>query len=114
MRTRIILVAASLLAAAPAMAQTFPTAPEGTFSSSQPFDVHELTFDLWCQQTQRYPIERCQARSDADVKAFEDYRDSVERYELDFLKQQQRDRDLEYRTNRDPTSTVKDRQDAIP
>jgi hypothetical protein len=113
MRTRTIFVAAAILAA-PAVAQTLPTAPEGTVSSSQPFDVHEMTFDLWCQQTQRYSIERCQARSDADVKAFEDYRDSVERSELDFLKQQQRDRDLQYRANRDPTSTVKDRQDAIP
>ena len=114
MRPGTVLIVASLVAATPAIAQTFPTTPEGNFSGSQPFDVRQMTFDLWCQQTQRYSADRCHARSDADVKAFEDYRSSVERYELDYLKQQQRDRDLEYRTNRDPTATVRDRQDGTP
>ena len=115
MRVPAIVFAAALLATVPAAAQAFPATPgRDTGSSSHPYDVHELTFDLWCQQAQRYSEDRCKARSDADVKAFEDYRDAVERYELDFLKQQQRDRELEYHTNRDPTSTAKDLQDSAP
>jgi hypothetical protein len=115
MPARAMIVAALLLGAAPAGGQTFPATPGRDLGSrSGPFDVHELTFDLWCQQAQRYSDERCKARTDADVKAFEDYRQAVEHYELDYLKQQQRDRDLEYQTNRDATSTAKDLQDSAP
>ena len=34
------------------------------------YNVKNMTFDLWCLETQRYPQERCQARSPADVKAW--------------------------------------------
>ena len=69
------------------------------------YDVKNMTFELWCQETQRYPIERCQARRPADVKAFEDYRAAVERYELQYLKQIQRERQIRDAINRDPTAT---------
>ena len=78
------------------------------------FNVRTLDFDLWCQQTQRYPAERCTARRAEDVKAFEDYRASIERYELDFLKQQDREQQVRERINRDPTQTVKGKQDGFP
>jgi len=97
------------------LAQSLPAAPGRDLSiGTSTFNVQTLDFDLWCQQTQRYPQDRCAARRAEDVKAFEDYRSSIERYELDYLKQEQRDQDLRTRTNRDPTQTVTGKQDGVP
>jgi len=78
------------------------------------YNVKNMDFDLWCQQTQRYEINRCEARRPEDVKAFEDYRTAVERYELDFLKQQQRDNQFRAQISRDPMQTVRSKQDGLP
>ena len=78
------------------------------------FNVRNLDFDLWCQQTQRYAADRCAARRPEDVKAFEDYRATVERYELDYLRQQDRDQQVRARINRDPNQTITGKQDGVP
>lgn len=76
------------------------------------YDVKNMNFDLWCQETQQYPADRCVKRLPADVKAFADYRDAVERYELQYLKQVEQNRAAQERANRDPTQTERARQDA--
>jgi hypothetical protein len=96
-------------------AQTLPPTPGRDLSiGTGTFAVRNMDFDLWCQQTQRYEAERCAARRPEDLKAFEDYRSSIERYELDYLKQVQKDQDLRARTNRDPSQTVSGKQDGVP
>ena len=96
-------------------AQTLPAAPGRDLSvGTGTFSVRNMDFDLWCQQTQRYDAARCSARRAEDVKAFADYRSSIERYELDYLKQVQKDQELRARTNRDPTQTVSGKQDGVP
>ncbi len=105
-----------------AMAQQIPVAPgvDLSIGSNNPsngqsnFNVKNMDFDLWCQQTQRYEVNRCEARRPEDVKAFEDYRTAVERYELDFLKQQQHDDAFRARLNRDPLQNVQGKQDGLP
>jgi hypothetical protein len=98
-----------------ALAQTLPTAPGRDLSNgTSTFNVRTMDFDLWCQQTQRYAADRCAARRAEDVKAFEDYRGSIERYELDYLKQVQKEQNARTRTNRDPTQTVTGNQDSVP
>lgn len=104
-----------------AFAQPLPVAPGVDLSigadqsnSQTRLNVRQLDFDLWCQQTQRYSIDRCTARRDEDVKAFEDYRTAIERYELDYLKQVQKDQDLRLRQNRDPLQNVQGKQDGLP
>src|SRR5258705_11363774 len=93
----------------------FPAAPGRDLSvGTSTFNVRTMDFDLWCQQTQRYAADRCAARRAEDVKAFEDYRGSIERYELDYLKQVQKQQDVRTRTNRDPSQTVSGKQDAVP
>ena len=77
-------------------------------------NVRTMDFDLWCQQTQRYAPDRCAARRPEDLKAFGDYRASIERYELDFLKQQQKEQEVRSRINRDPSQTVTGKQDGLP
>ena len=78
------------------------------------YNVKTMTFESWCQETQRYDADRCLARRPADVKAFEDYRAAVERYELRYLKQVQRDRETRDSVNRDPAQAVRGRQDSTP
>jgi hypothetical protein len=94
-------------------AQT-PQADRGLTLGTTTFNVRNLDFDLWCQQTQRYAADRCAARRPEDLKAFDDYRASIERYELDFLKQQQREQEVRTRINRDPSQTVTGKQDGQP
>jgi hypothetical protein len=95
--------------------QTQPAAPGRDLSvGTGTFAVRNMDFDLWCQQNQRYDAQRCAARRSEDVKAFEDYRRSIERYELDYLKQVQKDQELRARTNRDPSQTVSGKQDGVP
>ena len=97
------------------LAQSLPATPGRDLSiGTSTFNVRTMDFDLWCQQTQRYAADRCAARRAEDVKAFEDYRSSIERYELDYLKQVQKDQDVRTRTNRDPSQTVSGKQDGVP
>jgi len=86
-----------------ALAQSLPASPGRDLSiGTSTFNVRTMDFDLWCQQTQRYAADRCAARRAEDVKAFEDYRGSIERYELDYLKQVQKEQEVRTRTNREP------------
>jgi len=78
------------------------------------YDVKTLTFELWCQETQRYPVSRCEARRPADVAAFEGYRAAIERYELEYLKQVNRERQIRESVNRDPMQSATSRQDSGP
>ena len=78
---RALSIAAILIVAlGPAMAQ-----------NGQNYNVKTMNFDLWCQETQHLPPERCDKRTPEDEKTFEAYRDQVERYEVPYLQQQQRD-----------------------
>ena len=76
----------------------------------QNYGVKTMSFELWCQDTQRYSAERCMQRRPEDVKAFEDYRAVIERYELQFLKQEQKERDERSFSTRDPSQTIFDKQ----
>ena len=49
------------------------------------YDVKTINFDLWCQETQHLPPDRCDKRLPEDEQAFEDYRAKVEKYEIPYL-----------------------------
>jgi hypothetical protein len=57
-RVLIVTAACAALAALPAKAQTSR--------------VQTLNFDLWCQETQHLPADRCDRRTAEDEAAFED------------------------------------------
>ncbi len=81
-------------------------------SPPRTFDVRNQDFSYWCQETQRYPRERCDARRRDDLDAFDSFRLTVERYEVEFMRKQERDRAAIERMNRDPTATERTLQDA--
>ena len=107
MRPISLIVSAFLLSAASAvLAQPL--------SNPLNYDVKNMTFEMWCQETQRYPMDRCQARRPADLVAFENYRAAIERYELQYLKQIERERQIRDSVTRDPTQSATSRQDSVP
>ncbi len=66
----------------------------------QNYAVQSMNFDLWCQETQRYAVDRCDERRAEDVREFESYRNIIERYELQYLQQQRRNAEAEQRADR--------------
>jgi hypothetical protein len=79
-----------------------------TLTGQQNYSVRTMSFDSWCQQLQRLPVDRCKQRRADDLKAFNDYREVIERYELQYLRQAQKDRDFNNHS-RDFNTTVLDR-----
>jgi len=71
------------------------------FDGRQNYDVHSMNFDLWCQETQHYAVERCDARLPEDQREFEAYRAIIERYELQYLMERERDAEAAERIERD-------------
>ena len=102
-------IAGAALAQAPAATRSQPGLAN---SPARTFDVRRMSFELWCQETQQYPVERCDKRQPADVKAFEDYRAAVERYEIQYQQQREQARAVQERLNRDPTAATNTLQDA--
>jgi hypothetical protein len=86
-RTSIILplLSIALLAGGAALAQPLPPAP----ADGGRLNIRPLNFDLWCQETQHLPPERCDKRLPADDAAFNDYRAKVEKYEVPYLKRKE-------------------------
>ena len=77
MKMRVLaLLPLMVLAAAPARAQ------------GANYDVKTMNFDLWCQNTQHLPADRCDKRLPEDQKVFEAFRAQVERYEVPYLQRQ--------------------------
>jgi len=55
------------------------------------YDVKTMNFDLWCQEQAHLPATRCDKRTPEDEKTFQAYRTQIERYEVPYLQQRQRD-----------------------
>jgi hypothetical protein len=66
----------------------------GTAQAQRNYDVKPMNFDLWCQETQQWPSDRCAKRLPDDVKTFEAFRSKIEAYEIPYLKKQDRDAHL--------------------
>jgi hypothetical protein len=74
LKPSLLLAAMALLFAAPAAAQ------------GGALELTPMNFDLWCQETQHLPADRCDKRLPNDEADFEAYRDKVEKYEIPYLK----------------------------
>ncbi len=77
------LAAAAALIALPAHAQ------------STRYDVKTMNFDLWCQEQAKLPPARCDKRLPDDDKAFEAYRDKIEKYEIPYLQRKEHEEQLD-------------------
>ena len=61
-----------------------------------------LSFDMWCVEMQFYPAQRCESRRADDLKDYDRYRVSVERYQDKRASQDKRVKAIEEKLNRDP------------
>jgi len=59
------------------------------------YDITPLNFDLWCQQTAHVAPDRCDKRLPDDEAAFEAYRAKMDAYEIEYLKQKNKDARIE-------------------
>lgn len=71
-----LLVAAAFVAFAPRV-------------SAQSVHLTEMNFDMWCQEEQHLPPERCDKRLPQDDAAFKAYQGLIQNYEVPY--RQQRD-----------------------
>ncbi|HEX3667144.1 MAG TPA: hypothetical protein VHU23_18120 [Rhizomicrobium sp.] len=62
--------------------------------SSGPYPLHEMNFDMWCQEQQHLSPERCDKRLPQDDAAFQAYTNKIENYEIPYLQRRQKDQTL--------------------
>lgn len=61
---------------------------------SEPWKLQSQNFDMWCQETQRLPPARCDRRSPADDAAFQTFSNKLETYEIENLRGQSRNDEI--------------------
>jgi hypothetical protein len=83
-----VLSAAGFSAAVWAQEMPPPADPQGPRDVR--YDVQNMNFDMWCQEQQHLPAARCDKRLPQDDADFNAYRAKIERYEIPYLQQQQR------------------------
>ena len=76
------------------MAQDNPIVPSDPQAQATRYNVQNMNFDMWCQETQHLPPDRCDKRLPQDDAAFNSYRSKIERFEIPYLKEQQRQQQL--------------------
>jgi hypothetical protein len=62
--------------------------------AQEPYPLHEMNFDMWCQEEKHLPPDRCDQRLPQDDAEFEAYRATIEKYEIPYLQQRQQEQNL--------------------
>jgi len=62
--------------------------------SSTALPLTEMNFDLWCQEEQHLPPDRCDKRLPQDDAAFDAYRTKIENYEVPYLEKREQSDNL--------------------
>lgn len=66
-----------------------------------------LGFDMWCLEIQLLPQARCESRRGDDLKAYAEYRATIERYQQQRDAQTRKEKELTDRLNRDPLDAAR-------
>ena len=75
------------------------------------YDVKTINFDLWCQEQANLPADRCDQRLPQDEDRYEAFRNTIEKYEIPYLQQKQREQQLNADIlERDPVDNPTDKQ----
>jgi len=64
-------------------------------STDTHYQLHEITFDMWCQEQQHLDPDRCDKRLPEDEQAFEAYVDTIQKYEIPYLQERQKREDYD-------------------
>ena len=55
------------------------------------YALHEVNFDMWCQEERHLPPDRCDKRLAQDDADYQAYVAKIEGYEVQYLQEQRRD-----------------------
>jgi hypothetical protein len=92
------------------VATSFAVVLIATGASAQgehPYPLHEMNFDMWCQEQQHLPPERCDKRLPQDDAEFQAYANKIEGYETQQLNQQRQENRIDQAINRaDPSANA--------
>jgi hypothetical protein len=64
--------------------------------------LREINFDMWCQEHRHLPPARCDKRLPQDDAAFQQYVNTIERYETQRLNSEAQERSIGRMINADP------------
>ena len=53
------------------------------------YPVRSIDFDIWCTEVEHLPWQRCDQRRAEDMQKYEAYRHTFERYEIQYLRNQE-------------------------
>lgn len=67
----------------------------GQRAYARDYGLVAMNFDLWCQEEARLPVDRCDQRTLADEKAFEDFQQKLGPYEAQNLRRAQQEQWLD-------------------
>jgi len=81
------MVAAAIFAAFAARADAQPSAGA--------VPLTDMNFDMWCQEEAKLPPDRCDKRLPEDDAAFTAYRDKIQNYEYQYLRQRNQTENLD-------------------
>jgi hypothetical protein len=75
-------------------------------ASAQPtqLDLHEMNFDMWCQEHEHLPPARCDKRLPKDDAAFQAYVNLIENYETQKLNNEAKERHIDRMLETNPAS----------
>jgi len=62
--------------------------------SAGPLPLAEINFDMWCQENQHLPADRCDKRLPQDDQAYQAYVANYEKYEVPYLENRQKSETL--------------------
>ena|ERR1700734_3686606 len=63
--------------------------------AQQPYAIQDMNFDMWCQEEEHLPPDRCDKRLPEDDAAFQAYRSAIEKYEIPYLQRKQDEENLD-------------------
>jgi hypothetical protein len=63
-------------------------------AQSERYHLEDINFDMWCQEEQHLPPDRCDRRLPGDDAAFAAYVDKIETYEIQNLQRKEKEENL--------------------
>ena len=74
----------------------------GRATAQERYPLHEMNFDMWCQEQKHLPPARCDRRLPGDDADFQAYRATIEKYEIPYLQKKNDEQNLNRVITRDP------------
>jgi len=93
MREAWMVIAAGLIAGG--LAVSHPAKAEDDLAAGSGYGEDNLTFERWCSEIQRYPADRCAAKSADDQAAFKQTQARLQEIEVKHAKEQRKNRDFD-------------------